>query len=120
MVVGSGSEVGPDQPLRKICMAMTSLEGVDDSLYSKDSPPKPEQGKAESVDEQEQMDPTVLVDLKVLTGKDGVKPKVGEERVVKVVAIHGDQAEIAYSEEPPNKSEGGSEDDDLEQLNKSY
>lgn len=98
---------------------MTSLDGMDDSLYSEDSPQKPDQGKPESVDEEEQMDPTVLVDLKVLTGKDGIKPKVGEERVVKVVAIHGDQAEIEYAPEKPDEGDS-MEKDEMAEVNSKY
>lgn len=94
-------------------MAMTSLDGMDDSLYSDDAP----KGKTESVDEQEQMDPTSLVDLKVLTGKHG-PPKEGDEIVVKVVKIHGDQAEIEYAPEKPKEAEP--DEDDMSQLNSKY
>lgn len=100
---------------------MTSLDGVDESLYGEDKPDseptdKAPEGKAESVDEQEAMDPTSLVDLKVLTGKHGT-PKEGDEIVVKVVKIHGDQAEIEYAPEKPKASEGG---DDMDELNSKY
>lgn len=100
---------------------MTSLEGVDDSLYSEDSPPKPEQGKPESVDEQEQMNPTALLDLKVLTGKHG-PPKEGDEVVVKVVKIHGDSAEVEYAPEKPDEDSGmeHEEVDDMEEVNSKY
>ena len=96
-------------------------DGVDDSLYDSETPQKPD-AKAESVDEQEQMNPTTLVDLKVLTGKDGISPKVGEERVVKVTAIHGDQAEIEYAPEKPDESEGSETESDpeMDKLNSEY
>jgi exosome complex RNA-binding protein Csl4 len=98
------------------------LEGMDSSLYSEDAPAtdteKAPDGKPESVDEQEAMDPTSLVDVKVLTGKNGA-PKEGDEIMVKVVKIHGDQAEIEYAPEKAEKGEPDS-DDDMETLNKTY
>jgi len=100
---------------------MPTMDGVDESLYDSETPQKPD-SKAQSVDEEEAMNPTTLVDLKVLTGKDGVAPKVGEERVVKVVAIHGEQAEVQYAPEKPDESEGSETeyDPEMEQLNSSY
>jgi len=97
------------------------VDGVNDSLYDSETPQKPD-SKSQSVDEQEQMNPTTLVDLKVLTGKDGISPKVGEERVVKVTAIHGDQAEIEYAPEKPDESEGSETESDPEmtKLNSEY
>ena len=105
----------------KVFMAMSELSGMDDSLYEGNKEEKPD-SKPESVDEQEAMDATTLVDLKVLTGKDGVKPKVGEERVVKVVAIHGDQAEISYAPEKPEEEEpkGEEADPELAEVNSRY
>ena len=96
------------------------MDGVADELYDSETPQKPD-SKSQSVDEQEQMNPTTLVDLKVLTGKDGISPKVGEERVVKVTAIHGDQAEIEYAPEKP-ESEGSETESDPEmtKLNSEY
>jgi RecJ-like exonuclease len=95
--------------------------GIDETLYDSETPQKPD-SKAQSVDEEEAMNPTTLVDLKVLTGKDGVAPKVGEERVVKVTAIHGDQAEISYAPEKPDESEGKATESDPEmtKLNSEY
>jgi hypothetical protein len=100
------------------------LEGMDSSLYGEDAPApdapesedKPQDGKPDSVDEQEAMDPTSLVDLKVLTGKHGA-PKEGDEIVVKVVKIHGDQAEIEYA---PEKEGEGDKEPDMEELNSKY
>lgn len=102
------------------------MDGVDPDLYdSGGDTPKP-QTKAEepqSVDEQEAMEPTSLVDLKVLTGKHG-SPKEGDEIVVKVVKIHGDQAEIEYAPEKPDDSEtpegDSGEDPDMASLNSKY
>ncbi len=74
-----------------------------------------------SIDEEESMHPASLVSLKVLTGKDGVAPKVGEERVVKVEAIHGDQAEIIYAPEKPDEDhEEMDEEEELNDLNSKY
>lgn len=103
-------------------MAMTSMDGMDDSLYG-DSPDK-EESKPESIDEEEAMNPSSLVDLKVLTGKHG-PPKEGDEIVVKVVKIHGDQAEIAYAPEKPDEESGETKpdmepDEELAKMNKEY
>jgi len=98
------------------------MDGVADDLYDSETPQKPD-SKSQSVDEEEQMHPTTLVDLKVLTGKDGISPKVGEERVVKVTAIHGDQAEIEYAPEEPHDESEGSEtesDPEMTKLNSEY
>lgn len=98
-----------------------AMDGMDDSLYGDDMPKGG--SKPDSVDEQESMDPSALVDLKVLTGKHG-PPKEGDEIVVKVVKIHGDQAEIAYAPEKPGGKEGedheGMGHDDMEELNSKY
>lgn len=100
---------------------MPMMDGVDEGLYDSETPQKPD-SKAESVDEQEQMNPESLVDLKVLTGKHG-PPKEGDEVVVKVVKIHGDQATIAYAPEKPDEESKESEtesDSDMEKLNSEY
>lgn len=92
---------------------------MDDSLYAEDTPSKPDTGKeAETVDEQESMDPTALVDLKVLTGKHG-PPKEGDEVVLRVVKIHGDSAEVEYAPEKPEKEEEP-DHDDMEEINSKY
>lgn len=97
------------------------MDGMDPELYG-DTPK--EGSKPESIDEEEAEHPASLVDIKVLTGKDGVKPKVGEERVVKIMAIHGDQAEIEYAPEKPDEEAGetkpDAEPDEMDQLNKEY
>ena len=89
---------------------------MDSDLYGDDAPEKPDQTK--SVDEEEQTEPDALVDLKVLTGKHG-PPKEGDEIVVKVVSIHGDQAVIQYAPEKPSEDKEPDEDD-MEQLNSKY
>lgn len=98
---------------------MTSMDGMDSDLYGDDKPDSKESPK--SVDEQESMDPEALVSMKVLTGKHG-PPEVGDEIVVKVKEIHGDQAVISYAPEKPGEGEEESEgeSDDMETLNKTY
>lgn len=100
------------------------MDGMDDSLYGEDSP-KQDSSKQPPKDksEDESMEPEALVDMKVLTGKDG-PPKEGDEIVVKVVSIHGDQAVIQYAPEKPDKGKTSGEsepdEDDMEQLNSKY
>ncbi len=97
------------------------MDGMDDSLYSDDTPKSGD--KPDSVDEQEAMEPTAMIDMKVLAGKHG-PPKEGDEVVLKVVKVHGDQAEVEYSETPPESiGEGESSPesgDDMEQINSKY
>ncbi len=95
------------------------VEGVEDSLYSEDAPQKAPEGKPDSVDEQESMNPTALVDLKVLTGKHG-SPKEGDEIVVKVVKVHGDQAEVEYAPEKDDESAESAPDNEMEELNSKF
>lgn len=89
-----------------------------DSLYSE------EKGKGEdteSVDqeEQEQMERTAMVPLKVLQGKGSEPVKEGDEVVLKVLKVHDTQAEVAYSETDPEeigkegagKSESGGDEE---------
>ncbi len=87
---------------------------------------------SETIDEEEreQMNQTATVPLKVLQGKHPDAPKVGDEIVVKVKEINGDQAIIEYSETPPEdigedegygEGEGGdyqSADEELDELGK--
>lgn len=96
------------------------MDGMDDSLYEGDSE-SPEKPDTKTVYEEESMEPTSLVDMKVLTGKHG-PPKEGDEIVVKVVKIHGDQAEIQYAPEKPDDDKEESHDDehDMEELNSKY
>ena len=70
-------------------------EGAMDDLYGEGGEmPK---GEKESVDEKSAMMAKTLVPLKVLQKDDNDKVEVGDERVVKVVAIHGDEAEVVYA-----------------------
>ena len=94
---------------------MVGDEGEMDSLYgSSDSPTGGK--KPESVDQEMVEGAQTTVPLSVLTGKDGIAPKEGEERVVKVVKISGDQAVIAYAPEHPKEGEEMPADEELDQM----
>lgn len=92
-----------------------------DELYAGD------QKAPESVDQEEaeQMETTATVPMKLLMGKHTDPLKVGDEVVVKVTGIHGDEAMIAYSETKPGEigkgGEAGGEEmspnDELDQMN---
>jgi hypothetical protein len=98
-------------------MADDGLEG----LYSQEAP---EEGKGKSVDEEEaeDMETSALVPLKLVTPQDGKGLKVGDEVVVRIKAIHGDQAEIVYAtgeghEEDHGEHEDMGSDRELETMN---
>jgi hypothetical protein len=89
-------------------------EGAMDDLYGEGGEmPK---GEKESVDEKSAMMAKTLVPLKVLQKDDQDKVEVGDERVVKVVAIHGDEAEVVYAtgegEEHPEPHPPGMPDEE--------
>lgn len=106
-------------------VAKTDMDGMDSSLYGEQ--PMQEGGKAEegkeSIDEEAQEQAGTIVPLSVLTGKEG-PPKVGDEIVVKVVALHGDEAEIVYAPEKPGgeteTKPGMGANEELESLNTQY
>lgn len=93
-------------------------DGEMDSLYSDDTPEAKAKGEAQSVDEEAAEEQTALVPTKLLQPKDGKPLKVGDEIVVKISAIHGDEAEIAYATggKGGTGDEGPSADDELESL----
>ena len=111
-----------------------TMAGEDsDGLTELYESPKKEGSKAEeggeTIDEEEreQMNMTATVPLKVLQGKHPDAPKAGDEIVVKVKEINGDQAIIEYSETPPGEIgegegyEGGeyeTADEELDALDK--
>lgn len=104
MAYGYGSNPGPDP----------GDESDMDSLYGDEG--KGDMGKGKSVDEEEQedMQETAMVPLKVLQGKHTDEPlKEGDEVVLKVLHVHDTQAEVAYSETPPGEigKEGGGRKD---------
>lgn len=80
-----------------------------DGLYGEGSPK--EEAK-ESVDQenQEEMSHTALVPMKVLQGESSEPVKEGEEVVLKVVKVHGDEAEVVYSSTKPSEIPEGGED----------
>ena len=82
-----------------------------DSLYNEEGG-KGEEKESVDQEEQEQMQHTGMLPLKVLQAGPDDEVKVGEERVVKVVAVHDTQAEVEYSKTPPSKipAEGGKEE----------
>ena len=77
-------------------------DGMDD-LYQGGT--EPGEGEGESIDEEnrESMAKSAVVPLAVLTGKKGGPPEVGDEVVVKVKAINGEDATVEYSETPPGE-----------------
>lgn len=105
-----------------------------DSLYqggdSDEGSPQEEKGETVDQENEEQMSKTAVVPLSVLMGKHTEPLKEGDEVVLKVKAIHGDEAEVEYSETPPGEigkgeSEQGegmeeSADDELDRLGKEY
>lgn len=75
-----------------------------DDLYDEGG----EDESREPVDQEIQEDASniALVPLNVLQGPKGHEVKEGDEIVVQVVAIHGDEAEVKYA---PERGGGGSE-----------
>jgi hypothetical protein len=78
-------------------------EDMMDSSYGKEAPvtapgegDEPAVDAKPSVDEQNQMDDSALVPTKVLS-PDGEPIKEGDEIVVQVVSVHGDQAIVKYA-----------------------
>lgn len=63
-------------------------------------------GDEKSIDDQEkeEMMHTALVPIKVLQDSPDEEVKEGDEIVIKVKAVHGEEAEIMYA---PKKKEGG-------------
>ena len=102
-------------------MMTTMDEGVDDSLYDHGED-KGHKAPPKSVDEQEEENPTALIPKSLLAGK---KFEPGDEIVLEIVAIHGEEAEVKYAKEKseeehdPEMHESG-EDEDMKQLNERY
>lgn len=96
-------------------------EGMDELYAPGKQPPK-------SVDEQEaaEMETTAIVPLKLVTPQDGKGVKVGDEVMVRITAINGDQATIEYAhggKEPEGQAstpgEDMSADEELESIDAS-
>lgn len=96
-------------------------KGEMDSLYaSGENEESPASKDKETVDQEEaESDSTALVPMKVLQGKHPDPVKEGDEVVLKVVAVHGDEAEVAYSETKPGAigGEEQSANDEIDSLN---
>lgn len=85
-----------------------------DSLYASGEPTGGEPKKPETPEEdKDETENTALVPMKVLQGAHPDPVKEGDEVVLKVVKVYGDEAEVAYSETPPGEI-GKSEDADAE------
>lgn len=78
-----------------------------DDLYSEARPKDRTPAGPEEEDEADGA-PTAVVSLDVLKGPDGEAPKEGEEIVVRVVKVYGDEAEVEYAP----KHDGESEDEE--------
>lgn len=107
-------------------MKMTPAETDDgmDSLYSQDMEKSGAPHESVDQEEAEAMQDTAVVPMKLLMGKHTEPLKVGDEVVVKVKDIHGDEASIVYSETKPGEigkgGEAGGEmsaDDEIDQMN---
>lgn len=72
-----------------------SDEEMDDAFYS-----APQGGRPESVDEEEQENPSALLPKNILAGK---KFNVGDEVVLKIVKDYGEEVEVEYASETPEK-----------------
>lgn len=101
-------------------MAEDTGMGMDDSLYAGDGSGKESaaEDSPESIDEENAENPTALIPTSALGGK----AKVGDSVMLKVVAIHDDEAEveIASSKEMgmKDKPEANDELDSMSLMNK--
>ena len=92
-----------------------------EEMYNQ-SQPEEAQGSVDE-EEAEAMETSAMVPLKMVTPHDGKGVKVGDEIMVRVKAIHGDQAEIVYATDKHEEGEEGEhgmgmhEDMDLEKMN---
>lgn len=103
-------------------MKMTGADkGEMDSLYASGEGDSPAPKETKTVDQEEATDDaTALVPLKILQAGPSDQVKVGDERVLKVVAVHGDEAEVSYSKTPASEigKEGQSADEELDAMDK--
>lgn len=101
-----GWPVGSGPPLVTLAMKSMPTDADDglDSLYSQE---EPMEGK-ESIDQEqaEEMETSAVVPVKLLQGGRSEPLKEGDEVMVKVKAVHGEEATIIYA--PPEK-EGADE-----------
>jgi hypothetical protein len=101
----------------------TDAEDGLDSLYSQE---EPMEGK-ESIDQEqaEEMETSAVVPVKLLQGSNSEPVKEGDEIMVKVKAVHGEEATVIYAPAKPGEKEGGGEEpamhgpEDLDKMNNS-
>lgn len=114
-------------------MRMEDTEGMGELYESPKKKGSQSEEESETIDqeEREQMNVTATLPLKVLQGKHPDPPKVGDEVVLKVKEISGDQAIVEYSETTPGEigedegyeKSGGdyqTADEELDELGKQY
>ena len=72
-------------------------------------------GHQESIDdhEREEMSASAVVPLRVLQSEDREPVKEGDEIVVKVRAVHGDEATIYYAPKKPGGEKGGGGEEEM-------
>lgn len=90
---------------------MMDEEGEMDSLYGDGETETKSPEGAETTDQEieEEGADTAVAPVKVLQGKSKEPLKEGDEVVVKIVRVYGDEAEFEYSETPPSEIGGGGE-----------
>ena len=91
-----------------------------DNLYAQQEPEDNEGRESIDQEEAEEMQTTAVVPVKLLQGEGGEPLKVGDEVVVKVQELHGDEATIIYApkeETPAEPMAEGTGEKDLESLN---
>lgn len=90
-----------------------------DSLYSQNEPEDNEGRESIDQEEAEQMETSAVVPVKLLQGEGGEPVKVGDEIVVKVQALNGDQATIIYAPKEGSETEkpGAEPEEELASLN---
>lgn len=89
-------------------------DGMDDSLYSDESSSDSKSDAESSVDEEAAENPTALLPVSSLGGA-----KVGDTVTVKIVKLHGDEAEVKISSsdnESESESEPGEKDDEYNEM----
>lgn len=95
---------------------MMGVDSGTDSLYGGGSDEaEPKGQKPESVDQEEAENAdTALVPMKILQGKGAAPVKEGDTCTLKVMAVHGDECEVAYSESETGEKSADSEIDEMD------
>lgn len=99
--------------------AMGGDMGEMDSLYGgAEGSEKEEASETTDQEKEEETANTAVVPVKVLMGSTTEPLKEGEEVVVKVVKVYGDEAEIAYSTTKPGEipEYGKTDNDEIDQM----